>query len=81
MEDWFQAESSIEVSPILYPVDVRQLLLEQNSIGWRQLFSGRFSIEWSKIQRQYYSKHRNKVGNKRRDGSQWQVKLIGVIWD
>ena len=79
--DWFQEESVIEVSPILYPMDVRKLILEQNAIGWRQLFSGRFSIEWSQIQHRYYSKHRKKVGNKRRDGSQWQVKLMGVLWD
>ena len=83
MEDWCQVESDQAVSPILYPLDVRQLLLEQNAIGWRQLFSGRFSLEWSKIQHAcyYYSKHRQKARNQRRDGSQWQVKLIGVMWD
>jgi hypothetical protein len=79
--DWFQEESVIDVSPILYPMDVRKLILEQNAIGWKQLFSGRFSIEWSQLQQRYYSKHRKKVEYQRRDGSQWQVKLIGVMWD
>ena len=81
MEDWFREEGALVVSPILYPQDVRKLIIEQNAIGWRQIFSGRFSTEWSTIQQTYYSKHRNKVRNQRRDGSQWQVKLIGVMWD
>ena len=62
LEEWFQADIDVEVSPILFPVDVRKLLIEQNSIGWRQLFSGRFSIEWSRVQQEYYSKHRTKPG-------------------
>jgi hypothetical protein len=82
MDEWLQSDIDIEVSPILYPADVRTLLIEQNAIGWRQLFSGRFSIEWSRVQQAYYSKHRNKPGNARsRDGSQWQSKLIGLMWD
>ena len=82
LEEWFQAEIDVEVSPILFPVDVRKLLIEQNAIGWRQLFSGRFSIEWSRVQQEYYSKHRTKPGHvKNRDGSKWQVKLNSLMWD
>ena len=81
MEDWLQAESDLVVSPILFPLEVRQLILDQNLLGWRQLFSGRFSIEWSKIQQAYYARHRTKDGIQRRTGSQWQVKMIGVMWD
>lgn len=32
MEEWLQAEVDVEVSPILYLLDVRQLLIDQNSI-------------------------------------------------
>ena len=81
VEEWLQAEGDVEVSPILYPVDVRQLLLHQNTIGWRQLFSGRFSTEWARLQQAYYHQHRKKSGNHRSTGSQWQVKLIGVLWE
>jgi hypothetical protein len=77
-----EKSTSPDLSPILYPLDVRELLFEQNSIGWGQLFSGRFCIEWTKIQKVYYSRHRQKeAGNQRRDGLQWQVKLIVLMWD
>ena len=82
LEEWFQSTTDIEVSPILYPQEVRHLVLQQNAIGWRQLFNGRFTVEWAKLQQEYYTKHRKKQdGNKRRDGSQWQVKLIVLMWD
>ena len=83
LEEWFQSTSDIEVSPVLYPKDVRHLVIQQNAIGWRQLFNVRFTVEWAKLQQEYYSKHRKKQdGNKRRrDGSQWQVKLIVLMWD
>ena len=69
MEEWFQVDGEVEVSPILYPGDVRQLLIRQNSIGWRQLFSGRFSTEWARIQQAYYQQHRKR----------WKSKTNGII--
>ena len=81
-EDWLQTDADIAVSPILYPLDARQLIVQQNAIGWGQVLHGRFSLEWARIQQDYYHKHRTKVDvNKRRDGAQWQVKLISLMWD
>ena len=76
-----QSDEDVVISPILYPSDVQELIIQQNATGWRQIFSGRFSIEWSRIQQEYYSRHRTKPGIKSRDGLQWQVKLTIVIWD
>jgi hypothetical protein len=66
LEEWFQSTSDIEVSPVLYPTDVRHLVIQQNAIGWRQLFNGRFSVKWARLQQEYYYKHRKKQdGNER----------------
>ena len=81
LEDWFQSARDNEVRPILHPTDVRQLVTQQNAIGWRQLFNGRFSVKWAKLQHAYHYKHRTEAGNQRRDGTQWQVKLIVFMWD
>ena len=32
----------------------RRLFVQQNSIGWRQIFSGRFGTEWERLQDDYY---------------------------
>jgi hypothetical protein len=61
IEEWLQTDGEVVVSPIFYPQDVRHLLVQQNAIGWRQLFSGRFSIEWARLKQEYYYKHRIKL--------------------
>ena len=48
---WFQVDApDEEVSPILFPQDVHKLIQSQNAIGWRQIFRGRFSLDWQHIQ-------------------------------
>jgi hypothetical protein len=37
-----------------YPHELHLLICQENKIGWRQLFHGRFSGEWSRIQSDYY---------------------------
>jgi hypothetical protein len=81
MEEWLQSDADVVLSPASYPTEVRGLLIQQNAIGWRQTFCGRFSIEWSRIQQAYYSKHRSKTDIPHRDGLQWQVKLTILLWD
>ncbi len=66
-----------------YPDELQRLLRHQSQIGWRQLFNGRFSTEWARIQDEYYyrtntARHENK---KVLTGQKWQVKLITFIWE
>ena len=61
-------------------MDVRQLIQSQNSIGWRQILRGRFSVEWQRLQNDYYMRHRRKTGFKR-TGERWQQHFIVVIWE
>jgi hypothetical protein len=49
--------------------------------GWRQLFNGRFSSEWSRIQHAAYEgRPRNGDTSIKRTGDKWQVQLIVHIW-
>ena len=57
--------------------------MQQNCIGWRQLFNGRFSKEWARIQNNHYSGARlpdPDRSSKRRTGNRWQVQSITLIW-
>lgn len=81
--DWMTSDDEIEfqASPILFHNDVRAVIFHQNTIGWRQIINGRFSVEWSRIQDDYYARKRYQSGkNDRRRGQQWQIKLIRLIW-
>ena len=77
---WFQVEAPDVVSPILFPQEVRTLIQTQNAIGWRQIFRGRFSKEWQRLQNLYYMQHKNKSAFKR-TGVLWQKQFITTIWE
>jgi hypothetical protein len=79
LQQWFHLDSPDVISPILFPQDVRRLIHQQNEIGWRQLFNGRFSGEWVRLQDDYYYNHRRHT-KYRRTGAQWQQRLITLIW-
>ena len=51
---------------------------QQTSIGWRQLFNGRLSIEWSDLQDHRLASQPNH--NDKRTGTTWAVGVISVIW-
>jgi hypothetical protein len=70
------------VSPALYPHELRRLIVQQNKLRWRQLFNGRFSVEWSSQQDDYYQRSSSKSEQRRfRSGLKWQIRLIGLLWD
>ena len=57
------------------------MIQQQNVIGWRQLFNGRFGTEWSRVQDDYYARERSQHGkNDKRSGEKWQTKVISHIW-
>jgi len=43
-----------------HPTKYHQLIQEQNAIGWRQLFNGRWSTQWAKLQHQHYKNKKKK---------------------
>ena len=69
------------MAPGEYLEDLGNLIIEQNAIGWRHIFSGRFSREWSKIQQAHYNRLPPPLeGQRKRTGDQWQAQLIVTIW-
>jgi hypothetical protein len=49
------------------------------AIGWRQLFNGKFSKEWSHIQDNLYGTNLASP-DQQKTGLRWQTKLILKIW-
>ena len=43
-------ETDLVVSPVLFPINVRGPILQQNVIRWRQVCNGRLCDEWSRLQ-------------------------------
>jgi hypothetical protein len=77
VEQWFADDSDLQLDPLLYPATVTSLIQEQNSIGWGQIFSGRFSNEWSGIQDSTYRRAPPAPdGKQKRTGTRWQAKFI-----
>ena len=84
-DQWFTTDDAedIEVSPIFYPAEVRRVIIHQNTIGWRQVFNGRFALEWELVQDDYYSRTTStetETSRKRRTGLRWQQRFILEIW-
>ncbi|KAI2495166.1 hypothetical protein MHU86_19351 [Fragilaria crotonensis] len=89
MELWFAQETQedVEVAPFLFPAEVRQVIVQQNAIGWRQLFNGRFAKAWATVQNDYLARRQGltsdeEIAHQRKDkkGKQWQKKFIIAIW-
>ena len=82
LEMWF---SNYETEPLLQPHQfsprLQRLIHQQNQIGWRQMFNGRFGSEWSKVQNDAYSRRPQNSDDKiKRTGAKWQTQLIVHIW-
>jgi hypothetical protein len=84
MELWFaEKERNIHLSPVLFPRAVQQVIINQNAIGWRQIFYGRFALEWARVQDKYVaaqSSSGNYKCRRRRGGILWQQRFIFEIW-
>ena len=86
LDQWFEIDAQdIQVDPMQFSDTLRNLIIEQNVIGgWRQVFSGRFSKEWSVVQQTQYNRLPRQEGQHKRTGNQWLFQLIVVLrkwWD
>ena len=52
----------------------RELIHEQDKIGWRQIFNGRWSKKWIRLQR----KHDKLTGS---DNPDWGKQILTLIWN
>ena len=66
------------IPDIQYPPRYHQLIHTQNTIGWGQVYKGRWSKEWGRLQAQYT--HRNALADTRR-GHPWALTLGRLMID
>lgn len=66
--------------PDHYPSEYRRLICQQNAIGWDQLFLGRHSLEWDRLQDAFYSRQLDSTQNKARTSHRWQLAIIRTLW-
>jgi len=76
MSNWFDGGDVLE--PNLYPPQYHRLINQQNNVGWRQLFSGRMSREWSRLQDDHLCV--SKLAGKTRTGRLWTTTIITAVW-
>ena len=82
MEEWLSSdEPMIQVNPYDHAESIRQVIIQKNRIGWRQVFNGRFGKAWSKHQDQHYDRRRRPEGKKIQTGEKRQISLILFVWD
>jgi hypothetical protein len=61
-----------------YPDEFVELIYSQNAIGWRQLFNGKWSKHWARIQGTHVGEsqdHETSI-----IGDKWNVAIIQTIW-
>jgi hypothetical protein len=82
MEQWFSTtETDIQMSPDQFSPRLTAIIQQQNKIGWRQIFNGRFALAWSQTQHAAYASRPRRTNEQvKRTGEKWQVQLITSIW-
>jgi hypothetical protein len=51
---------------------------KQNSLGWRQLFHGRMSLKWARLEEAYL--HQIQTATDAQSGTLWTTNIITTIW-
>jgi hypothetical protein len=66
-------------TPQEYPVAYRPLVHEQTTLGWQQLFNGRWSLQWFVLQDRYLSWHFDPVPDPL-NSKKWTTAKIHFLW-
>ncbi len=61
------------LDPSTVPPDYRELVRQQNRIGWMNFLLGRWSLEWNRLQTRYYQPESGT--------SQWASQMIRTLWE
>ena len=78
---WLHSGDQFRLEATNYSPEVHRLIRSQNEVGWRQLFLGRFCLDWSTLQDDFYSRSRGTNHMTASTGQRWQVSIIGELWD
>jgi hypothetical protein len=82
MVEWMKsADDNMTLPEVGFHQDTLDVIKQQNAIGWRQMFNGRFATAWSRLQDDYYARERRQTGTTDKcTGERWQIQLIALIW-
>ncbi len=58
---------------------LRALVISQNTIGWQQLFKGRFSLHWTRLQDRYILED-PKLDHEKQSGERWLKLILHHLW-
>jgi hypothetical protein len=72
---WFNAGT---IDKAAYPTSFHRLIHEQSQLGWRQLFQGRMSNEWARLQDIYLRRIQSTANSQ--TGLLWTTTIITTIW-
>ena len=82
---WMSSETpDIILNPPDFAISVRPIIIQQNAIGWRHLFNGRFGKEWNVHQDQYYKSRPASQGLKHTttgESGRWALSFTSGIRD
>jgi hypothetical protein len=70
--------SSTTIDKASFPSTFHPLIDEQSQLGWRQLFQGRLSNEWARLQDVYLRRIHSTANSK--SGLLWTTSIITTIW-
>jgi hypothetical protein len=76
LRNFFDGDNLLTVEG--YSLDLERLIHSQNSIGWSQLFNGRWSAQWSIIQGGYMGD--DVTQGRSPMGDRWNVAVIQELW-
>jgi hypothetical protein len=80
LRQWFDSsDNDVNLCPDEYHPQMRQIILQQNKIGWAQVLLGRFSAAWESQQRRYQLTQRGEEDD-RSQNSTWQANVILLLW-
>jgi hypothetical protein len=68
----------VPFAPDNYPRTFHRLIEEQNALGWRQIFQGRLTSEWSRLQDQHLLQIQSNTNSK--TGILWTTNIITTVW-
>jgi hypothetical protein len=75
LDAWFN-DATLDYSK--YPRTYQKLIKEQTALGWRQLFQGRLTTEWARLQDRHL--HDIKAHSNFKTGTLWTTNIITTLW-
>jgi len=73
MSNW---QKNVQIPSSEYPPHYQQLIQEQNNVGWQQMWNGRWTTQWRKLQ----DIHCTLMNEKELTGHEWALKLLLSVW-